>query len=63
MGLTQALSVYFSFFSHDKNGTNLTINDKSKNGVLGTRTRGVKMVCHTNPLSFGNFLFGIAKIR
>ena len=34
----------FSFFSHDKFSTNLTINDKSVDGVLGTRTRGGRMV-------------------
>ena len=32
----------FSFFSHDKYSTN-TINDKSIDGVLGTRTRGGRM--------------------
>ena len=30
----------FSFLSHDKNSTNLTIND----GVFGTQTRGGRMV-------------------
>ena len=34
----------FSFFSYDKYSTNLTINDKSVIGVLGTQTRGGKMV-------------------
>ena len=33
-----------SFFSHDKYSTN-TINEKSIEGVLGTRTRGGRMVC------------------
>ena len=33
----------FSFLSHDKNSTS-TINDKSVDGVLGTRTRGSRMV-------------------
>ena len=33
----------FSFFSHDKYSTN-TINEKSVDGVLGTRTRGGRMV-------------------
>ena len=33
----------FSFFSPDKCSTN-TINDKSVDGVLGTRTRGGRMV-------------------
>ena len=36
--------VLFSFFSHDKHSTNLTINDKSIDGVLGTRTPGGRMV-------------------
>ena len=39
MGQTRPLS----FFSHDKYSTN-TINEKSVDGVLGTRTRGGKMV-------------------
>ena len=34
----------FSFFSRDKYSTNLTINYKSIDGVLGTRTRGSRMV-------------------
>ena len=34
----------FSFFSHDKQSTNLTKNDKSVDGLLGTRTRGSRMV-------------------
>ena len=34
----------FLFFSHDKYSTNLTKNEKSIDGVLGTRTRGGKMV-------------------
>ena len=34
----------FLFFSHDKCSTNLTINDKSIDAMLGTRTRGGKMV-------------------
>ena len=34
----------FSFFSQDKYSTNLTINDKSIDGVLGTRTQGGRMV-------------------
>ena len=33
----------FSFFSHDKYSTN-TVNDKSADGVLGTRTGGGMMV-------------------
>ena len=33
----------FSFFSHYKYSTN-TINDKSVDGVLGTRTRGGRIV-------------------
>ena len=38
------LFLFISFFSHDKYSTNLTINDKSIDGVLGTRTRGGRMV-------------------
>ena len=34
----------FSFFSHDKYSTNLTINDKSVHGVLGTQTGSSRMV-------------------
>ena len=34
----------FSFFSRDKYSTNLTINYKSIDGVLGTQTRGSRMV-------------------
>ena len=34
----------FSFFSHDKFSTNLTVNDKSVDGVLGTRTQCGRMV-------------------
>ena len=37
MGQTWPLFVYFSFFSHDKF-------DISIDGVLGTRTRGGRMV-------------------
>ena len=33
----------FSFFSHDKDSTN-TLNEKGVDGVLGTRTRGGRMV-------------------
>ena len=33
-----------SFFSRDRYNTNLTINDTSIGGVLGTRTRGGRMV-------------------
>ena len=43
MGQTRPLFVYFSFFSHDKYSTN-TINEKSRDGVLGTRTWGGRMV-------------------
>ena len=39
-----AFFVYFHSFSHDKYSTNLTVNDKSVDGVLGTRTRGGSMV-------------------
>ena len=38
------LYLFISFFSHDKYSSNLTINDKSIDGVLGTRTRGSNMV-------------------
>ena len=34
----------FLFLSHDKYSTNLTINDKSIDGVFGIRTRGGSMV-------------------
>ena len=43
MGQTRPLFVYFLFFSHDKYSTN-TINDKSIDGVIGTRTQGGRMV-------------------
>ena len=44
MGETRRpLFVYFSFFSHDNYITNLTINDKSVDGVLGTQTQGGRM--------------------
>ena len=33
----------FWFFSHDKYSTNLTINYKSVDGVLGTKTQGGRM--------------------
>ena len=39
MGQNRALFCLLTFFSHD----NLTINDKSIDGVLGTRTWGGKM--------------------
>ena len=34
----------FSFFSHDKYSTNLTTNDKSRDGVVGIQTWGGRMV-------------------
>ena len=34
----------FSFFSHDKYSTTLTIDNKSIDGVLGTRTWGSRMI-------------------
>ena len=34
----------FLFLSHDKYSTNLTINDKSIDGVIGNRTWGGKIV-------------------
>ena len=40
MGLTRPLFCLFSFFSQCKDFENVTINDKSVDGVLGTRTRG-----------------------
>ena len=43
-GPNPASFCFFSFFSHDKYITNLTINDKSVDGVLRTRTRGGGMV-------------------
>ena len=50
MEQTRPLFVHFSSFSHDKYSTNLTINDKSVDDVLGTRTRVGRMV--------GDILFG-----
>ena len=44
MGQTRPLFGLFRSFSHYKYSTNLTINDKSIDGVLGTRTRGSRMV-------------------
>ena len=41
MGQTRPI---FGLFSYDKYSTNLTINDKSVDGVLGTQTRGGRMV-------------------
>ena len=38
------LFLFNSFFSHDKYSTNLTINDKSIDGVLGTWTWGGRML-------------------
>ena len=45
MGQTRPLFVYFLFFSQykDKYWTNLTLYDKSVDGVLGTRTWGGRM--------------------
>ena len=45
MGQTRPLLVYFRSFSqhNDKYSTNYTINDKSIDGVLGSRTRGGMM--------------------
>ena len=43
-GPNPASFLFILFFSHDKYSTNLTINDKSIDGVLGTRTRGGRMV-------------------
>ena len=34
----------FSWFSNDKYGTNLTTNDKSVSDLLGTQTRGGRIV-------------------
>ena len=42
-GPIRPLFVYFRSFSHDKYSTN-TINDRSIDGVLGTRTRGSMVV-------------------
>ena len=44
MGQTRPLFYLFRSFSHDKYSTNLTRNDKSIDGVLGTQTRGGRMV-------------------
>ena len=43
MGQTRPLLFIF-IFSHDKYNTNLTINGKSVDDVLGTRTLGGRMV-------------------
>ena len=43
----------FSFFSHEKYSSN-TINEKSVDGVLGTRTRAAGWQVQTNPLSYGD---------
>ena len=43
MAQARPLFIYFLFFSHDKYSTN-TINDKSVDGVLGSRTQGGRMV-------------------
>ena len=42
-GLNPVSFCLFSFFSHDKYSTN-TVNEKSVDGVLGTQTRGGRMV-------------------
>ena len=44
MSHTPPLSRLFLFFSQDKYSTNLTINDKNVEGVLGTQTQGGRMV-------------------
>ena len=44
IGPNSASFCLFSFFSHDKYRTNLTIKDKSIDGVLGAQTRGGRMV-------------------
>ena len=38
------LFLFISFFSHDKYSKKMTMNDKSTDGELGTRTRGGRMV-------------------
>ena len=43
MGQIRPLYSLFSFFSQDKYSPNLTINDKSIDAVLGTRTRGCRI--------------------
>ena len=43
MGQTRPLFVYFHCFSHDKYSRN-TLNDKSIAGVVGTQTRGGRVV-------------------
>ena len=43
-GPNQASFCLFPFFSLDKYSTNLTINYKSVDGVLGTQTHGGSMV-------------------
>ena len=46
----------FLLFSHDKNSKNLTLLDKSVEGVLGTRTQGGKMGNGGNPFYLANQL-------
>ena len=43
----------FLFFSYDKYSTNVTINDKSIDGVLRSQTRGGTMIGQMNPLGYG----------
>ena len=44
MGQPLPLFCLFSSFTLDKFSTNMTVNDKSGDGELGTRTRGGIMV-------------------
>ena len=45
MGQNGLFCLFFILvFSHEKCSTNLTINDKSMDGVLGSRTRGGRIV-------------------
>ena len=55
MGQTRPLFGLISYFSQckDKYSTNFTINDKSIDEVLGSRTRAAWWKAQTNPLSYG----------
>ena len=56
MDQTRLLFVYFRTFHNEKinaYSTNLTVNDKSIDGALGTRTRVAGRKALMNPLSYG----------
>ena len=45
IGQVRPLFIYFRFFSNDKYSTNLALNDKNIDCVLGTRYRGGRIMC------------------